>query len=371
MAETIANVLTGVAVLEVGHAPSGAKAEWSDEQAVTGTHSVKLTKVLGGNYGSTHIEFTPTGAAAALTIAEFVAQAGVWGWDYFRVGAVGTYWEQMECRFTDPASDSWVDITVQVDVAALGGASWDTKDLAGGDVCFYGGWSELDGSFSQFAAGTITLVTDGTHLTGAWPLGPSAQIVATGVVTGWVLTRVRMELWETSTAHYVYVDDVVLEGQTFTLEPGAAAPAAMRLSAPSTEIGYTEDGVTMTYTADEADIEVEEETVAIDRVLTKETVEVTCNMAESSLYNMDVAMAGSLLSGSILKIGAGTNKKMELILTGLNPAGYLRQISIPSCTATGAVGMPYKKGEKTVVPVTFQALKTTGHPAVTIVDNAA
>jgi len=369
MAETIANVLTGVAVLEVGHAPSGAKAEWSDEQYVTGTQSVKLSKPDGGAYGSTHVEFTPTGAAAALTIAEFVTQAGTWGWDYFRVGAVGTYWEQMECRFTDPLSNSWVDITVQVDVAALGAENWETKDLEGGDFCFYGGWSEQDGSFSEYAAGTITLVTDGTHLTGAAPLGPSAQILVTGAVTGWVLTRVRMELWETGTPKYVYIDNVVLEGQTFTLEPGSTT-AGIRLSSPSTEVGYTEDGVTMTYSADEADIEVEEETFPIDRKITKETAEVTCNMAESSLYNLDAAMAGSLLSGSVIKLGAGTNKKVELILTGTNPAGFLRQISIPSCTATGSVGMSYRKGEKTVVPVTFQALKTSGHPAVTIVDNA-
>jgi len=368
--KTIANVLKGVATLEVG-TPVGNRAEWSDEQAVTGSHSVKLSKLDGGSYGSTHVQFNPVGVGAALTIAEFVAQAGVWGWDYFRVGPVGTYWEQMELRFEDPLSDSWVDITVQVDVAALGAESWETKDLAGADMCFYGGWSELDGSFSNWTPVTITLVTDATHLTAAAPVGPSAQIASTGAVTGWVLTRVRMELWETSTVHYVYLDNVYLEGQLYTLEPGATVPIALVLGAPFTEVGYTEDGVIMTYTADEADIEVEEETFAIDRVLTKETAEVTCNMAESSLFNMDKAMAGSLLSGTILKLGAGTNKKITLQIRGTNPAGFIRAILIPSCTAMGSVGMPYKKGEKTVVPVTFQALKTTGHPAVTIVDNAA
>ena len=129
--------------------------------------------------------------------------------------------------------------------------------------------------------------------------------------------------------------------------------------------------MTVTYTADGADIEVEEETFPIDNVITKETAEVTCNMAESSLFNIDKAMAGSLLSGSILKLGAGTNKKLTIQIRGTNPAGFIRAIQIPSCVATGAVGMPYKKGEKTVVPVTFRALKTSGHPAVTIVDNAA
>ncbi len=370
MAETIANVLTGVATLEVA-APVGSRAEWSDEQSVTGNHSVKLSKLDGGDYGSTHLEFVPTGVGAALTIAEFVAQAAVWGWDYFRVGPLGSYWEQMECRFEDPNSDSWVDITVQVDVAALGAESWETKDLAGGDMCFYGGWSELDGSFANWTPVTITLVTDATHLTAAAPVGPSAQIAATGVVTGWVLTRVKLELWETSTVHYVYLDNVYLEGQLYTLEPGATVPASFRLGAPFTPIGYTEDGVIVTYTATTIPIRVEEETFMIDNVLDEEAVEVTCNMAESSLFNIDKAMAGSLLSGSILKLGAGVNKKITLQIRGTNPAGFIRAILMPSCTATGAVGMPYKKGEKTVVPVTFQALKTAGHPAVSIVDNAS
>ena len=137
-----------------------------------------------------------------------------------------------------------------------------------------------------------------------------------------------------------------------------------------TEVGYTEDGVTVTYTVDTNDIEVDEETFPIDNVITKETAEVTCNMAESSLFNMDKAMGGSLLSGSILKLGAGTQKKLTLQIRGTNPAGFTRAIQMPSCIATGAVGMAYTKGAKTIVPVTFRALKTANNPAVTIVDNA-
>jgi len=366
----IAQVLTGVAVLEVG-VPVGSRAEWSDEQAMTGNHSIKLSKLGGGNYGSTHGQFNPVGAGAALTLTEFIAQAAAWSWDHYRVGPVGTYWEQMELRFEDPLSESWVDVTVQVDVAALGGASWDTRLLLTTDQCFYGGWSEQDGSFANWTPGDISLVTDGTHLTAAAPVGPSAQIVATGAITGWLLTRVRMELWETSTVHYVYLDNVYLEGQLYTLEPGATVPIGLVLSAPFTEVGYTEDGVIATYTAETSDIEVEEETVAIDRVLTKEIFEVTCNMAQSSLFNMDKAMAGSVLSGNILKLGAGVNKKITLQIRGTSPDGFIRSILIPSCTAMGAVGMAYTKDAKTVIPVTFQALKTTGNPAVSIVDNEA
>ena len=364
MANVISNVLTGVAALALGHAPSGAKAEWSDEQAYVGSYSAKLSKpAIEGSYGSTHIQFTADGNAAVQTIQDFEDQLLEWGYAHFReLGTEAMYWEGMELRFEDPNSDSWVDITTTAAVV-LGTGVWLARDLADTDTCYYGGWSELDGSFSNFAPAAISGIT--AAVGGSAPL----QNAVTAITT-WRLTRVRLELWETVWDRHVYIDSVVIDGVVYAIEPGAAT-AALRLGAPSTEVGYTEDGVTMEYTADAADIDVEEETFSINRVITKETVAVTCNMAEASLYNMNIAMAGGLLSGSILKLGAGANKVLELILTGTNPDGFLREISIPACTAVGAVGMPYKKGEKTVVPVTFQALKTAGHAAVTIVDNAA
>lgn len=364
MVETIANVLTGVATLEVKE-PHTHRAEWSDEQAETGTYTVKLSKPgTEGGYCSTHVQFTPTGAAAALVITDLEGAAADWGWSHFR-SAIAAYWEQMELRFEDPDTTAWVDITIQMDVMATGGAEWVPLTVtAATDWCFFGGWSEQAGSFSNYALTQIDVVSAAIE---------TAENAAGGIIANadnWVLTRVRMELWETVWERYVYIDDVILDSQTFTLEPGGTT-AGIRLSSAFTEVGYTEDGVTITYTADTADIEVEEETFPIDNVITKETAEVTCNMAESSLFNMDKAMAGSLLSGSILKLGAGTQKKISLQIRATNPASFIRAIQIPSCVATGAVGMPYKKGEKTVVPVTFRALKTAGHPAVTIVDNAA
>ena len=365
MAKTITNVLTGVATLEVKE-PHGHRAEWSDEQAETGSYSVKLSKPeVEGGYGSTHIQFTPLAAAAALKVSDFAGASGTdWAWKHFR-SAIAAYWEQMELRFEDPNTNAWVDITVQVDVMETGGAEWVQKALAHGtDKCMFGGWSEQAGSFSNWSLAAITNVSSAIE---------TAENAAGGIIANaadWVLTRIRMELWETVWERYVYIDDVILGGVTHTLEPGNATPG-VRLSSVFTEVGYTEDGVSVAYTAESVDIEVEEETFPIDNVLTKEAYEVTCNMAESSLFNMDKAMAGSLLSGSILKLGAGTNKKLTIQIRGLNPAGFIRAIQLPSCVAVGSVGMAYTKDGKTVVPVTFRALKTTGHPAVTIVDNAA
>ena len=366
---TIAHVLTGVATLEVKE-PDTHRAEWSTEYVTEGSYSVKLSKPATGAYGSTHVQITPSGAAAALTCAEWTGQAAAWGYDYRRSVTAGVaWWIGMECRFSDPNSKSWIDITSTAPVI-IGDGIWHTRTFApAADTAYYGGWSELDGSFSDFAPQLMNGLVAACFGAGLG-VGCPLQHAVTALTT-WVLTRVRLELWETATERQCFVDNIQLEGITYNLEPGDTGTAGIRLSSMFTEIGYTEDGVTMTYTADEADIEVEEETFPIDRVITKETMEFTCNMAEASLFNMDKALAGSLWSGSILKLGAGANKKMTIQIRGINPAGLIRAIQIPSCTATGAVGMPYKKGEKTVVPVTFQALKTTGHPAVTIVDNAA
>lgn len=136
------------------------------------------------------------------------------------------------------------------------------------------------------------------------------------------------------------------------------------------EVGYTEDGVNMEYNADTADIETEEETFPIARVVTKERLSITCNMAEASLINIDKAMAGSVYAGSTITLGGGLIKEMSLRLIGKNPAGFNRTITLPLATSTGMVGMRYRKGEKTIVPVTFQALKGAGDVA-TIVDSTS
>jgi hypothetical protein len=135
------------------------------------------------------------------------------------------------------------------------------------------------------------------------------------------------------------------------------------------EVGYTKDGVTLEYSADTADIDVEELTLPIKRVITKEKLSVKCNMSESSLINMDKAIAGSVLAASTITIGGGLIKEMSIQIVGTNPAGFARTITIPLATAVGSVGMPFKKGEETVVPVEFQALK--GASDITIVDSTS
>lgn len=127
------------------------------------------------------------------------------------------------------------------------------------------------------------------------------------------------------------------------------------------DIGYTEDGVTLEYGVDVADIETEEETFPINRVITKETITVTCNCAESSIANIGYAIAGADGVTSPIKIGevgaGGVLQKFSIKIVGKTPAGTDRTIDIRYAHPTGTVGMSYKKGEKTIVPMSFVAYK--------------
>ncbi len=370
MPNTISNVLTGVATLEVKN-PDTMRAEWSDEYSTEGTYAVKLSKAATGDYGSTHVQITASDNAAVQTCNDWTNQVLRWGWDYRRSVTAGVaWWIGMECRFEDPNSNSWIDITSTAEVIA-GNGIWASATMAAGNflTAYYGGWSELDGSFSNFAPQAWAGLVAACFGAGAGVGCPNQHAVTP--LTTWLLTRVRLELWETATERQCFVDNIYIDGVAYNLEPGDTGTAGIRLSSMFTEIGYTEDGVTLTYTETGSPIEVEEETYAIDYAITGEATEITCNMAESSLFNMDKAMSGSVLSGSILKLGGGVAKKLTIQIRATNPASHIRAIQIPSCVARGAVGIPYMKGTKTIVPVTFFALKTANHPAVTMVDNAA
>jgi len=147
------------------------------------------------------------------------------------------------------------------------------------------------------------------------------------------------------------------------------ATAGTAVGSVTTEVGFTEDGVTMEYTPTVEDIEVEEETVAISRVISKEEIAITCNMAESALANMELAMAGASLAGSVITLGGGTLQNFAMKIVGVNPSGAARTIYAGYVHPTGAVGMAYKKGEKTVVPVTLKPyLNASGGTVITITD---
>ena len=126
---------------------------------------------------------------------------------------------------------------------------------------------------------------------------------------------------------------------------------------------YTVDGVNLSVSSTFSDIKVEENVGTVIRRLTDQDVKVTFTFAEGTLKNLVASIPGSAinLGGTVVTIGGGYAgssllQEFTLSIVGVNPAGGTRTIAIPSANPTGEVGIPYKKGEISVVPVTFSCL---------------
>ena len=122
-------------------------------------------------------------------------------------------------------------------------------------------------------------------------------------------------------------------------------------------IGFTVDGVSMSVRSTMANIKVEEHNGTLIRRLTDQEVDVTLNVAEGTLANLTAAIPGAVATtGAITTIGGGALQAHRLTLRGLNPAGKERVIILNNVNPTGEVTTPYKKGDVSVVPMTFSAL---------------
>lgn len=140
------------------------------------------------------------------------------------------------------------------------------------------------------------------------------------------------------------------------------------MTAPTDTIAtfFTVDGVNMSIRSTMANIKVEEVVGTVIRRLTDQEVDITFTFAEGTLKNLVASIPGSAINigGTVVTIGggyAGSSLLQEFTLSvvGVNPAGAARTIAIPSVNPTGEVGIPYKKGEISVVPVTFSALASS------------
>jgi len=136
------------------------------------------------------------------------------------------------------------------------------------------------------------------------------------------------------------------------------------------DVGYTEDGVVMETTTETIDINVMELTFPIKRVITREGAKFTCNLAQSSMANLNKAIPGGIVAGSVLSIGGGVIKEMQAQFVGTNPAGYARTIVMALCTATAGPTISFKK-DKAIVPITIEALDNCSEEPVVITDSTS
>ena len=138
----------------------------------------------------------------------------------------------------------------------------------------------------------------------------------------------------------------------------------------TTQFGFTEDGVTVTYTPTVNPVNVEEATFPVGFVLEAEEYMIALNIAENAQLMYEIGMAGALTGGAgIVDLGGGAMNTMALKITGTSPGGLTRTIYIPYASPTGVVASSYRKGEKTITPLEFKAYQgVAGGDVVTITD---
>jgi hypothetical protein len=137
-----------------------------------------------------------------------------------------------------------------------------------------------------------------------------------------------------------------------------------------TDAGFTNDGITFTINQEFAEMTVDQISDIIGRKMTQRSLEIQANLAEATQANLTVGLnSGTITTGS----GAGVNYSVytpvfngsELqptyfasIFDGFAPASATgvskrRRFILRRVLSIENVEVPYKKGDMTVIPVTF------------------
>ncbi len=181
---------------------------WSTAQKKTGSSSVLLTHTTEGA-GSVYVDFVPLATETLATFqADITAATNDWTFEWSMASAGAVNGPQIELYFDDPDSTGFLEVTA-VGLQGVTGSGISTfvkETLASGTLAGYGGWGEAGVSGSFFNWGPLTALS-----------GIEAAVNGESDVTSasdWVLTRVRVELWE-STTLAAHIDDIEIAGVTY------------------------------------------------------------------------------------------------------------------------------------------------------------
>jgi hypothetical protein len=132
------------------------------------------------------------------------------------------------------------------------------------------------------------------------------------------------------------------------------------------DAGYTNDGLTVTWNQEMAEMEVDQVADIIGRKMTKRDIQIKTNLAEATLENLVIALnSGSVTSGTGYKYHSPEFDGDELqpgyiaaIFDGYAPASSAgvvkrRRFIGRKVLSIDNVEMAYKKGDMTLIPVTF------------------
>lgn len=169
---------------------------------------------------------------------------------------------------------------------------------------------------------------------------------------------------------------------------GATEPADTAVtSAPAgtwDDAGGTQDGISLKVKQTYTELEVDQIVDVPERRVTKREISVETNLAEPTLENLTVALNGGTTGTG--GTGATAHRTFDMddaisstqptyraiLLDGWGPGYYRRRIIVRKVLNVKEVGMAYKKGDQTVIPVEFAAhYVSSSIKAIHIVDDTA
>jgi hypothetical protein len=138
----------------------------------------------------------------------------------------------------------------------------------------------------------------------------------------------------------------------------------------SADLGFTQDGVAIAHKTDYIDIEADQSINILGKKKIKETCQIKVNVEEATLANIKIAMGeeNSISddgSWKRLSFGGGVNVTEHLLrFEGLAPGtDKVRKFHVYKAVSIDIGETSYKKGDKTLIPITFEAIADTTKPA--------
>lgn len=144
----------------------------------------------------------------------------------------------------------------------------------------------------------------------------------------------------------------------------------------TTEVGYTEDGLTLGYNETIVDLDVDEEIFTVGAVRTGVEMTISFQIAEATLANFLLAygLPATAYDDTTKELSIDPTSKVEfksLKGTGEAPEGGTRTYFFPKIAFRGQRQSAIRKGSKILIPVEAKVYKpSTGAPA-TYTDVAA
>lgn len=155
-------------------------------------------------------------------------------------------------------------------------------------------------------------------------------------------------------------------GTLWTAAFGATEPADSTINAAYsgsafTDVGATQDGVTLNVEREFFELEVDQVIDVPGRRLTKRDLQIVTNLAEPTLANLAIALNGGTVTASAsystydpADDNAATQPTYRAVMfEGWAPRGFRRRVIARKCLSIEQVGTAYKKDGQTLFPTSF------------------